>query len=73
MLHKKGDAVNKGDVLFRIYAESQVKLERAIESARSRRPMCVMEKPVESLSDCMIMQRIPSKEMLDLVRFRNHR
>ena len=73
MLHKKGDAVNRGDVLFRIYAESQVKLERAVESARSRRPMCVMEKPVEPLSDCMIMQRIPSKEMLDLVRFRNHR
>ena len=40
-LHKKGDAVKKGEVLFRIYAENQAKLDRAIESARSRRPMFV--------------------------------
>ncbi len=41
LLHKKGDAVKKGDVLFRIYAENQAKLDRAVESARSRRPMFV--------------------------------
>ncbi len=40
-LHKTGDEVSEGDVLFRIYAESSSKLERAVESARSRRPMKV--------------------------------
>ncbi len=40
-LHKTGDRVSEGDVLFRIYAESGSKLERAVDSARSRRPMKV--------------------------------
>ena len=44
-LHKTGDKVSEGDVLFRIYAESSSKLERAVESARSRRPMYVDDSP----------------------------
>ena len=71
LLHKTGDRVNKGDVLFRIYAENQGKLERAIDSARSRRPMYVSEDPVEPVPESMIVRRIPSKEMLDLIRFRS--
>ncbi len=69
LMHKKGDFVEKGEVLFKIYADNQSKLNRAIESARSRRPMLVAEKSVQQLSDCMIIERIPSKEMLDLIRF----
>ncbi len=42
LLHKKGDCVKEGEVLFRIYADNQAKLDRATESARSRRPMCVL-------------------------------
>ena len=68
LLCKRGDRVEKGDTLFRIYAENQGKLDRAIESARSRRPMEVQERPVEPSGDMMI-ERIPSKEMLDLIRF----
>ena len=67
LLHKRGDFVKEGDILFRIYAENQGKLNRAIESARSRRPMEVQDKPVEPSTD-MIVERIPSKDMLDLIR-----
>ena len=70
LLHKKGDRVNEGDVLFRIYAESQGKLDRAVESARSRRPMKVLENRADPVPEDMIVRRIPSKEMLDLIRFR---
>lgn len=69
LLHKKGDRVSKGDVLFRIYAENQTKLDRAVESARSRRPMLVDATEVTVPPDEMIVERIPSKEMLDLIRF----
>ncbi len=41
LFHKKGDYVEEGEVLFRIYADNQAKLDRATESARSRRPMFV--------------------------------
>ena len=41
MFHKKGDFVNEGETLFRIYAENQAKLDRSVDSARSRRPMYV--------------------------------
>ena len=68
LLHKRGDRVKEGDVLFKIYAENQGKLNRAIESARSRRPMEVQEIPIEPSTEMMIEQ-IPSKEMLDLIRF----
>lgn len=44
-LHKTGDRVSEGDILFRVYAESISKLERAVESARSRRPMHVDQCP----------------------------
>ena len=68
MLHKKGDRVEEGDVLFRIYAENQAKLDRAVESARSRRPMYVQDTPVQD-SGPMMLERIPSKKLLDLIRF----
>ncbi len=70
LLHKRGDYVEEGEVLFRIYADNQSKLDRAIESARSRRPMLVKDTGVKAERD-MIVERIPSKEMLDLIRFRN--
>ena len=71
MLHKVGDAVKEGDVLFRIYAGSKPLLERAIESARSRRPMAVVAEPPEITEGPMVVERIPTKEMLDLIRFRS--
>ena len=71
LLHKRGDRVKKGDVLFRIYAENQSKLDRAVESARSRRPMKVDDAPVEEHHGGIIVERMPSKEMLDLIRFRH--
>ena len=71
LLHKKGDRVKKGEALFTIYAENQGKLDRAVESARSRRPMLVSEDPVDPQPANMIAERIPSKEMLDLIRFRS--
>ena len=70
LLHKKGDSVQEGEVLFRIHAENQAKLDRAIESAKSRRPMLVKDSPVDVFPE-MILKRIPSKNMLDLIRFRN--
>ncbi len=69
--HKAGDLVKKGDVLFRIFAENQSKLDRAIESARSRRPMKVDPEPVSVPERGPITARFPSKEMLDLIRFRS--
>ena len=69
LFHGKGDEVQKGDALFRIFAESQAKLDRAVESARSRRPMRVATSEAEAPPESMIIQRIPSKEMLDLIRF----
>jgi AMP phosphorylase len=71
LLHKAGDEVEKGDVLFRIYAENQAKLDRAVESARSRRPMLVSDRRIEPQPDAMLLERIPSKEMLDLIRYTN--
>jgi len=70
LVHKKGDKVREGEVLFRIYAESQGKLDRAIASARSRRPMKVLDSYISPVPDDMIVRRIPSKEMLDLIRIR---
>ncbi len=70
MFHKKGDRVEEGDALFRIHAESRGKLERAVESARSRRPMRVSEERAEPMPSDMIVRRMPSKEMLDLIRLR---
>ncbi|MBP5203566.1 MAG: AMP phosphorylase [Candidatus Methanomethylophilaceae archaeon] len=71
LLRKRGDVVKEGEVLFRIYAENQGKLDRAIESARSRRPMLVAKNPVDRQPADMIAERIPSKEILDLIRFRS--
>ena len=71
LLHRRGDRVEEGEPLFRIYAESQSKLDRAVESARSRRPMLVSKEPVDMGPGSMIVERIPTKEMLDLIRFRN--
>jgi len=62
--------VKEGDVLFRIYAESQGKLDRAVASARARRPMRVLDQYIAPVPDDMIVRRIPSKEMLDLIRLR---
>ena len=47
LLHKKGDYVEEGEALFRIYAENQAKLDRSVDSARSRRPMLVGAKKVD--------------------------
>ena len=71
LLHKVGDMVSEGDVLFRIYAGHKSKLDRAIETARSRRPMAVTETIPGDVPDNVVIERIPSKEMLDLIRFRN--
>lgn len=71
ILHKIGDEVKEGDVLFRIYAENESKLNRAIDSARSRRPMEVRDRPVSSVPSDIILRRIPSKEILDLIRYRD--
>ena len=71
MFYKVGDMVHEGDTLFRIYAENQSKLDRAVETARSRRPMAVTEECPVDVPDNMILERIPSKDMLDLIRFRN--
>jgi len=69
--HKAGDEVSEGDTLFTIYAESQAKLDRAVESARSRRPMLVSESACGIGQGPMVIARIPTKEMLDLIRFRS--
>ena len=50
LLHKKGDYVDEGEPLFRIYAENQAKLDRSVDSARSRRPMLVGPKKLEAPS-----------------------
>ena len=73
MLHRKGDYVKTGDTLFRIYADNEGKLARAVESARSRRPMYVCMDQVGKISKDMIIERIPSKEMLDLIRYANRK
>lgn len=71
IVHRPGDSVSKGDVLFRIYAENKAKLDRAVESARSRRPMEVSDgfASVPVPSD-PVLERIPSKAILDLIRYR---
>ncbi len=74
ILHRTGDRVAKGDTLFRIHAESPSKLDRAVESARSRRPMTVSD----AISDLPmepdpVISRHPSKAMLDLIRCRIRR
>lgn len=56
LLHRKGDRVEEGEVLFRIHSENQAKLDRAVDSARSRRPMMVKKDPVKVLSDRMIIR-----------------
>jgi AMP phosphorylase len=58
ILHEKGDPVREGDALFRIYAENQAKLDRAVQSARSRRPMLVLENQVERAPSNMLLRRI---------------
>ena len=57
MMHKIGDDVKEGDVLFRVYAENQAKLDRAIVSARSRRPMKVSPEEVCRVEN-MVIRRI---------------
>ena len=58
LLHRKGDRVSEGETLFRIYAENQAKLDRAVDSARSRRPMKVEDVYMPPTSDHMIIGRI---------------
>ncbi len=60
-IHKTGDIVEEGDVLFRIFADSKAKLDRAVESARSRRPMKVDSRPVEHDPAETIMAVFPRK------------
>lgn len=71
LLHAAGDPVSEGDTLFVIYAENEAKLLRAIETARSRRPMAVSTKASVRVPSETVLERIPSKGMLDLIRFRN--
>lgn len=58
LLHSIGDRVEKGETLFRIYAENQAKLDRAVDSARSRRPMKVEDSEKSPISDSVIIRRI---------------
>ena len=74
IFRRAGDRVGKGDTLFRIYAESRAKLDRAVESARSRRPMAVSDTASDILSDMdPVIVRHPSKAMLDMIRYRIRR
>lgn len=57
-MHKTGDHVLEGDVLFRIYAETASKLERAVDSARSRRPMSVGPLTMDRYSADAVIERI---------------
>ena len=65
LVHRAGDNVYRGDVLFRIYAESQGKLDRAIESARSRPPMFVSNGAISPRPDSMIVLRISPDDVLN--------
>lgn len=56
--HKKGDKVSEGDVLFTIYAENRAKLERSVESARSRMPLYVSNEYVDQITEDMIVRSI---------------
>lgn len=56
--HNVGDRVDKGDVLFRIYAENDTKLSRAIDSARSRMPMHVSDEELPNIMKDMILEHI---------------
>ena len=58
LLHRRGDRVEQGETLFRIYAVNQAKLDRAVDSARSRRPMKVEDVYTPPSSDDMILERI---------------
>ena len=58
LLHRRGDRVEQGETLFRIYAENQAKLDRAVDSARSRRPMRVEDSYMPPSSDRMIVDSI---------------
>ena len=60
LLHRRGDWVENGETLFRIYAENQARLDRSVDSARSRRPMKVEDSYVPPSSDDMIIERITS-------------
>lgn len=55
---KTGDPVDEDDVLFRIYAESPSKLERAVESARSRRPVKVDRSPRKRCSVSSVIRTV---------------
>lgn len=54
--HKVGDRVSEGEVLFTVFAENQAKLDRSIDSARSRRPMHVG--PIMPFEKEMIIRHI---------------
>lgn len=56
LLHRKGDYVEEGEPLFRIYAENQAKLDRSTDSARSRRPMRVSPDRPDLLPSEMIVR-----------------
>ncbi len=58
LLHMKGDSVREGEPLFRIYAENQAKLDRAVESARSRRPMLVDPQPLGDSPEHIVIRTI---------------
>lgn len=61
LLHKVGDRVDEGEVLFRIYAGNQAKLDRAVDSARSRRPMAVVPEPPQGSQYGMVIETIPGE------------
>ncbi|MCW4005912.1 MAG: AMP phosphorylase [Candidatus Bathyarchaeota archaeon] len=58
---KIGDAVNKGDVLFEVYAEQSSKLETALEVAQKLQPVVLSHKGEER----MLLGEYPPKEMPD--------
>jgi AMP phosphorylase len=54
---KLGDAVRKGSVLFRVYAERPSELQSALELAESLQPYVLSRKPEER----MLLDQIPAK------------
>ncbi len=60
LLHTKlGRHVEKGDVLFEIYAERSTQLEAALEAAKELNPVGLSRKPEER----MVTERIPAKKL----------
>jgi len=59
LLNKKvNDLVNKGDLLFTIYAESERRMDRALEILKREEPVIVRKKITEK----MLLEEVPGKK-----------